>query len=446
MKLTGKKVLVLGLGLSGVSICQALEKEGVDLIIKDDKEANDLKEELLLLEGIPASYYLGSDNPDLEEIDLLVKSPGISLDNETIKLADQAGVKVITDLELYYLLEEKSEILAITGTNGKTTITSLVGEILSRAGKDIKVAGNIGLPVMDIIKNKENPEYTVIEASSFQLNGTDLFKPKVSLIINLSPDHLDWHGTYEAYIDSKFKIFQNQGKDDYTILNYDDLKLRRLEGLKSQVIWISKSEALKKGVYLKGDKIISTINGEPEVIMDVTDINIILDNALAAIALGLCLGISKEIIQESVKKFRALEHRIEFVREVKGVKYYNDSKGTNPESTKKAIDLTAGPIILIAGGYDKNSDYRSLLERLKPKHKALILLGQTRYKIEKEARDLGFENIYLVEDMLEAVNLSKDLAGEGDSVLLSPACASWGQYRNFEERGWDFKRLVNEIR
>ena len=450
MKISNKNVLVIGLGISGVSTIKALNKLGALVWVTDTKNEEDLKEVLDALKGIAIKKALGVSDMDLTQIDLIIKSPGVPPHIPIINKALGLGIEVTSDLELSFRLGLNHNFIAITGTNGKTTTTTLTGEIFRAANFNTHVVGNIGKGILsDLIDSKEEDVF-VIEASSFQLEHSRYFKAKASLILNLAPDHLDWHGSYENYINAKKKIFINQNSDDYLVLNYDDHLLRSFKDeVKASIIWISTNEKLDKGIYLDDEYIIINKGQETIKLMSCKDIKILgrhnIENILGSIGICYAMGIDLNLVKETIENFKGVEHRLEFVEEKKGIKFYNDSKGTNPEASIKAIEAIAAPIILIAGGYDKSSDYDDLILSFNGKVKAMILLGETKYKIKESADRNNFRDYYLVENLEEAVNLSYQLGAKGDNTLLSPACASWDMFKDFEERGKLFKEAVHRL-
>lgn len=450
MELKGKKVLLVGLAKTGISTIKCLAKYGADITVNDIKTEDQLEEiiaEIKDIDGI--KYILGHHPENISDIDMVVVSPGVPLDLPFIKKVIEENKELIGEVELAYELANKPYFVGITGTNGKTTTTSLTGEIFEKAGKETYVVGNIGNPVIDAVQAANEGASFVTELSSFQLESIKDFKPSVSAVLNITEDHMNRHHTMENYIDAKARVFMNQDKNDFCVLNYDDELTRALaEKCNANVVFFSRLEKLEKGVYVENGDIIIDIN-EKINLMKVCELSLPgghnLENCMAAAAMAYVSGIDIEVIREVLKTFKAVEHRLEFVKEVEGVKYVNDSKGTNPDSTIKAVQAYENPIILIAGGYDKGSTYDELLEIAKKNVKTLVLLGQTADKIEEAARRIGFTDIHRVEDMKEAVKTCHDIAKEGDIVLLSPACASWGMYKNFEVRGKDFKDNVNNL-
>lgn len=451
MNLENKNVLILGLGISGVSTVKALDKLGAKISISDLKEESDLKEYISQIKDMNVELFLGTNDVPLENIDLIIKSPGIPLTLDIIKKAGEKGIEVITDLELAYRINSNSNFIAITGTNGKTTTTILTGEFFKEAGFSTHVAGNIGVGILwDVINSKEDDIF-VIEASSFQLESTTKLTPAISLILNITPDHLNWHNTLDNYIEAKKKVFRNQGNNEYTILNYDDLLLRSMKDeIKSNLIWFSVDNKLSKGIYIEEGYIVINDGVNIKKVLQTDEVKILgkhnLENALASVSIGWIMGLDINIMKKVLRTFPGVEHRIEYVDTIDGIQFFNDSKGTNSDASIKAIEAVKAPIILIAGGMDKGTEFDDFILSFKDKVKALILLGETKEKIRNTAIKHGFNNIYMVKDMKEAVKKSYELAQSGDNVLLSPACASWDMYSSFEKRGNDFKQEVYSLR
>lgn len=450
MYLEDKQVLVMGLGKSGLSSILALHRYGANITIADNKNKLELKDTLKSIDDIDLQMKLGGEEINLENIDLIVKSPGIPPRDKTLVKAKEMGIEIINDIELGYRLCNSNNIIGITGTNGKTTTTTLVGNILEAAGLKPHIAGNIGVGFLEKIFHSNEGDYFVLELSSFQLEHTNTFKLKIALILNISPDHLDWHESYENYIASKKKIFQNMNKDDFIVLNYDDPLLRSFKDeINSKIIWFSQNSTLNVGVYLKNGYIIYNDGLEEKQILKIEDLKVIgkhnLENVLGAIGVALALGIDIDIIERESIGFNSVEHRLEFTDEIKGIKFYNDSKGTNPNASIKAIQAIDGPIILIAGGYEKNADFEELMINIKKRVKCLILIGDTKKRIRDLALKKGYDKLKLVDDMKQAVTMAYNKAEKGDNILLSPACASWDMYESFEDRGRDFKMQVHAL-
>ena len=441
-----KTVLVVGLGMSGVASIKALNELGATIYAYDAQSKEKLNKTLEELKDIDVTYYFDSLDFDTNNIDFVIKSPGIKFETPIMQKLTDSNIEIIGDLEAGFLVTD-NKFVAITGTNGKTTTTTLIGEIINNSNKSCKVTGNIGSGAFYDSYISKKDEILVVEASSFQLESTFTFKPFISIITNLTPDHLDWHKTEDNYYRAKFKIAINQDKNDYCILNYEDNMIKNyIDLLSTNILYFSSERILENGIYVENNQIVYKYNNEKSIIMNVDDIFIVgkhnLENTLAACAAAKLLGIDNNTIKKTVQSFRGVEHRLEYVETYNGVKFYNDSKGTNPDASIKAVKGVKAPIVLIAGGYDKKSDYDEFIKAFDNKVKALILLGQTKEAIKDCALKYGFKNIYMVENMDEAVNLAFKLSDKGDTVLLSPACASWGMYPNYEVRGKDFKERV----
>ena len=449
-----QKVLVAGTGISGISAAKLLLAQGGEVVLYDGNEK--LSEEKLKAkfdEGAKVTIVLGElKKTDLMGVELCVISPGIPLEAPFVAVIDEAKIPIWSEIELAYHCS-KGKLAAITGTNGKTTTTALTGEIMRKFYKSVFVVGNIGDPYTAHALETTDESVTVAEVSSFQLETIMDFHPNVSAILNITPDHLNRHGTMENYIEVKERVAVNQTEDDCIVLNYDDKVLREFgekKDLKPKVIFFSSTQALKEGMYLDGDMMIYAHDGKKEEVLNVkTDMQLLgkhnHENVMAAVAMSIRMGVPMDLIRKAVKEFKAVEHRIEFVLERSGVRYYNDSKGTNPDAAIQAIRAMPGPTVLIAGGYDKHSEYDEWIEAFGDKVKYLVLIGQTRDKIAECARSHGFTDIMYAEDMPEAVRVCAAYANAGDNVLLSPACASWGMFDNYEQRGEIFKECVRNL-
>ena len=449
----GQKVLVAGAGKSGISSARLLLAMGGEVVLYD---GNVTLYAPALLEnfekGAAVSVVLGELYPEiLKDVSLCIMSPGISLETPFVERIRDAGIPIWGELQLAYHCA-KGQLAAITGTNGKTTTTALVGEILKAYYREVYVVGNIGIPYTDIALQTTDKSVTVAEVSSFQLETIVDFHPKASAILNITPDHLNRHHTMECYIAVKESITANQTEEDVCVLNYDDEVLRAFgqkEDLKPRVVFFSSRNKLDDGYYMEGYEIMRAVSGKAEPLMDVRDMNLLgrhnHENVMAAIAVSTAMGVPMKTILSVVKSFKAVEHRIEFVLERLGVRYYNDSKGTNPDAAIQAVKAMPGPIVLIGGGYDKGSSYDEWIESFGGNVKYLVLIGQTRDKIAECARAHGFTNIMYAENMEEAVNVCAYYAESGDCVLLSPACASWGMFKDYEERGRIFKECVRNL-
>ncbi len=457
MELKDKLVLVAGAGISGIGAVGLLKAAGADVILYDGNEK--LMEEELY-EKMRVSCVQDLDSVDVvlgelseeiaKEIDLCVISPGIPLDVPFVKMLQSYQKPIWGEIELAYRCS-RGKVVGITGTNGKTTTTALTGQIMENYYKKAFVVGNIGTPYTLMAGRTTDESVTVAEISSFQLETIDEFRPNVSAILNITPDHLNRHKTMECYIDTKFMITKNQTKEDVCILNYEDEVLRERAGkLNCRVVFFSSRRKLDDGIYLNEDKnIVLAKQGVETVIMNLREMKLVgihnAENVMAAIAIAEAMGVPKESYINTIQNFKAIEHRIEYVKTVHGVAYYNDSKGTNTDASKKALESMEQDTILIAGGYDKGSEYDEWLDAFGTKIKCLILLGATADKMEETARRHGFTNIIRVRSLKEAVEKAASQAESGNNVLLSPACASWDMFKSYEERGRLFKQYVKEL-
>ena len=453
MDLTDKKVVVVGTGVSGMGAVKLLSETSADITLYDGNDKADRDE---ILKKIPDDCDLRliiGEMPDevVKETDLLVISPGVPIDSDIVKLFEKENVPVWGEIELAYNFE-KGTVFAITGTNGKTTTTTLVGEIMKKYNNQTFVVGNIGNSYTSEVLKTTKDSYTVAEISSFQLETIREFAPKGSAILNITPDHLNRHYTMENYAAVKESITKNQWKvreDDYCVLNYDDKVLREFGKTIKNPVYFSRKEKPSKGAYLDG-RIIRYFDGKDDYeVISVDDMHLFgnhnYENVMAAIAMTIEAGVPLNIIINVIKDFMGVEHRIEYVRDKNGVRYYNDSKGTNPDSSIKALEAMSRPTILIAGGYDKHSEFDEFIEAFDNKVKLMVLLGQTADKIEETAVRHGVTNIIKTDSLEKAVKICAENAVSGDVVLLSPACASWGMFKNYEERGKLFKEYVNSL-
>ena len=452
MNLKNKKVLLVGLAKTGISTIKHLNKLGANVIVNDIKDEEKLKDILNELSGLDnVEYILGYHPQNVDDIDMTVVSPGVPLDLPFILKLKSKNIEIIGEVELAYRLSQNPTFIGITGTNGKTTTTSLVGEIFKKANKDTYIVGNIGNPVIDTVGVANEDSVLVTELSSFQLESIDTFKPHVSAILNFTEDHLNRHHTMKAYMEAKARIFENQDSEDFCILNYDDKDVRNLScNVKAKKIFFSRKECLNSGIYLdKEENIVINIDKEITLLnKDELSLpgNHNLENCMAAAAIAYVCNINIDTIRDVLKTFAGVAHRQEFVRNLNGIMFVNDSKATNPDSSIKAVQSYNKPIVLIAGGMDKQSSFDEFLDAAKEHVYALVLLGETAQKIKECAQNKGFNNITVVKDMKEAVNTSYQIAKCGDVVLLSPACASWDMYKSFEVRGIDFKDNVNNLK
>ena len=436
-----KTALIVGMAKSGIAAARLLYAMKPE--IKGLFDA---------LSGIAYEVRLGDDPMDLlDGVDLLIPSPIIPFFRPFIVEAKRRGIEVISEIELGYRYS-KADFVCITGTNGKTTCTTLTGEIFKAAGRRTFVLGNIGVAISAHAMETKPGDVIVAETAALQLEGNVLFHAKAAGVCNITPDHIDRFGSMEKYIAAKAKIFDNQTGDDFAVLNYDDPIVRDFEKLTpAHVLFFSRKTEVPEGMYMDGDTIMLRWAGKDTPFMDRKEIYIPgghnLENAMLCALLALSQGIDAEVIRETLRTFKGVEHRIEFVCERSGVRYINDSKGTNPDSTVKAIEAMDRPTVLILGGYDKHTGFEEVFDALPGSHvKACVVLGQTADEIMETAKRHGFDNIcYRCETFRETLEKCRDLAEPGDNVLLSPACASWGMFDNYEQRGRVFKDIVRKF-
>ena len=459
MDVKGKHVIVIGSGKSGEAASGLLLRNGARVILNDSNtklDAEKIRGKFKKDDDI--EIILGDPEDEVfSDVDMAVLSPGVPVDIPLVSHIKELGIEVIGEIELAACFE-KGDILAITGTNGKTTTTTLVGEIMKNYAKatgkidKVYVVGNIGEPYTEIADMTTDKSVTVAEISSFQLETTKSFAPKVSAILNITPDHLNRHKTMAEYVRVKERIAEKQGENDTIVLNYDDALTRDFgrrtgcrvvyftrntdfddENRKTEFLHINNGRIMYKDTDVIGVDEMLLIGAHNH------------ENVMAAIGMCLSYGVPLEVIRDTVRNFHAVEHRIEFVKTVDGVDYYNDSKGTNPDAAIKAVQAMNKPTILIGGGYDKASSYDEWIESFEGKVKCLVLIGQTAEKIAECARSHGFNELVMASDLEEAVKICHDRAKEGYAVLLSPACASWGMFKNYEERGHKFKEYVKSL-
>jgi len=443
--LRGKRVLVVGLAKTGISTARFLKQQGAIVTATDILPASRIK-------GIDALHNTGVEvetgRHSLKHFlnaDLIVVSPGISPDIEPLREARGKGIEIISEIELAFNFIEEP-IVAIAGTNGKTTTTTLIGKVLGDAGKRVFVGGNIGLPLIEYVMADKKANYLVAEVSSFQLEGIRRFRPHIAILLNITEDHLDRYASFDEYIVAKLRLFENMDKGDFAIINIDDPTIKsRISNLKSQIsiLPFSSSTVLKQGIYYRNRRIIYAVEGVEECYatggFKLKGIHN-MENIMAAIAAARICGVPKDKILKSIEEFNGLPHRMEFVKEINGVAYYNDSKGTNIGALQKSLVGMNSPVILIAGGKDKGGDYRVLKDLVRKKVKLLILLGEAKDKMKDAIGDCT--ETRLVESLSEAVNVAVKRAATGDVVLLSPACSSFDMFKNYEERGELFRREV----
>jgi UDP-N-acetylmuramoylalanine--D-glutamate ligase len=450
MELKNKRVLVVGLGKSGLSAAMFLRAQGARVTVSDTRSAVALANEIPAL--LDAGIMVESGGHGLltfRRQDLIVISPGVPMDTPEVKQAKAFGLPVIGELELASRFLQ-GHVVAITGSNGKTTTTTLLGKIFSDAGLPALVGGNIGLPVIDLVA-KSTPETTsVLEVSSFQLETVEEFHPHIAVVLNITPDHLDRHGSFENYAAAKTRITERQTPDDFLVLNAED-KAAQMVALKTkaQIYWFSGRRPIKQGAFVYGESIVflAREGAKTEPVMPVSEIHLKgshnVENVLAAVCAARLAGISAESIRSAVASFKAVEHRLELVKSLNGVEFYNDSKATNVDAAMKALASFGGGIHLILGGKDKDSDYSLMTELLKERVKAVYTIGTAAEKIERQLH--GVVKMVQAETMQTAVSEAAKAAVSGDVVLLSPACSSFDQFENYEHRGRVFRQFVNEL-
>ncbi|WP_337527806.1 UDP-N-acetylmuramoyl-L-alanine--D-glutamate ligase [Anaerotignum faecicola] len=447
MEYNGKKALVCGMARSGIAAAKLLNRLGARVTLQDMKKREEISADVLALEGEGIVLYTGA-NPD--EIacaqDLIVLSPGIPCDLPFIAAAEEAGIEVISEVELAYRLTP-CPITAITGTNGKTTTTTLTGEIMKTAYSGTAVVGNIGIPYSEEVERLTEKDWVVAEISSFQMEKAKEFHPHISAVLNITPDHLNRHKTMDVYIAMKERVFAKQTAADFCILNHGDEICRKMaDKTAAKVFFFDSSETLAEGIYLDGDAIEVRWGAINETLIHVDELQILgvhnYENVMAAAAMGICAGIALDTIRAVLKGFAGVAHRIEYVATVDGVDYYNDSKGTNVDASIRAVLAMKKPIVLIGGGYDKGSSFDEWTKLFPGRVKHLVLIGVTAPKVRASAEKFGFTAISDCETFEEAVDLCREKAEDGDCVLLSPACASWGMFDNYEQRGDMFKEQV----
>lgn len=451
MDLQNRKVLVVGTGISGIGAARLLGRAGAFPVLFDSNESLIIEEIKEKAKDVPnLTVVLGSISEEMkQELFLVVVSPGVPTDTPFIEDFKKRQIPVWGEIELAYTFA-KGKVIAITGTNGKTTTTTLVGQIMKAYYRSVFVVGNIGNPYTEEALKTTEDTVTVAEISSFQLETVHSFVPEVSAILNITPDHLNRHHTMECYVRTKEAIAGRQTRENTCVLNYEDGYTRAFgERCPARVVYFSSKRVLKEGIYLEGEEIYLAKDGKAERLMNIHELQLVgicnVENVMAAIAISLAMKVPMDVILNTVREFRAVEHRIEFVATKNGVDYYNDSKGTNPDAAVQGIRAMTKPTVLIGGGYDKQSEYDEWIEAFEGKVKAFVLIGQTRDKIAQCAKKHGLTNIILADTFEEAFEVCVQQAKPGDAVLLSPACASWGMFPNYEVRGRRFKELVEKM-
>jgi UDP-N-acetylmuramoylalanine--D-glutamate ligase len=448
MELRDKRVLVVGLGKSGVASALFLKERGARVTVSDTKSPDQLREEIpiLLDHGVTVETG-GHGERTFRGQDLIVVSPGVPVDAPPLAQARASGEPVIGEIELaaQYL---PGPIVAITGSNGKTTTTTLAGDILAAGGFPVAVGGNIGTPAISLVARASRDTVVVLEVSSFQLETIQTFRPKVAVILNVTPDHLDRHRTFQAYVDAKCRIFENQQASDFAVLNEDDSTCRMLgDRTRAQVFWFSRKKEVQRGAYGRDGQIFFRDTHSQREIMLASEIPLKgahnVENILAAVCIGALMGCEPTQIRKAIQNFKAVEHRLEYVATIDGVEYFNDSKATNVDATIKALESFPANIHLILGGKDKGSDYTVLNDLLRERVKRVYTIGAAAEKIESHIK--GAAEIVHAETLENAIRRASAVAQSGDIVLLAPACASFDQFQSYNHRGRVFKEVVNAM-
>jgi UDP-N-acetylmuramoylalanine--D-glutamate ligase len=448
VELKNKRVLVVGLARTGVATALFCAAHGADVTATDSRGEAEIGEEIAKLRAETVKLELGGHQEQtFLEQDLIIPSPGVPADAPLLQAARAKGVTIWSEIELAYRFR-RGKLIGITGSNGKTTTTSLVEHILRAASFPTILAGNIGTPLISCVERMTNDTVTVVELSSFQLELIHTFRTDISVFLNLTPDHLDRHHSMELYSKAKARIFENQGEEDFAILNADDPATTPLAPTRPHVYWFSRKQRAAQGAFLRGDDIVFRNDGREEVVLKREEVPLPgahnLENVLAAIAAARIAGASAKAVAEGVRSFAGVEHRLEFVAEINGVRYYNDSKATNVDATLKALDAFSGRILVILGGKDKGSDYTALQGPLRERAILALLIGAAADKISNQID--GSVAIERAGTLERAVEIASHTARPGDVVLLAPACASFDQFENYEHRGRVFKALVHELK
>jgi UDP-N-acetylmuramoylalanine--D-glutamate ligase len=448
MDLKDKRVLVVGLGKSGVASALFLKERGARVTVSDTKSPDQLREEIpvLLDHGITVETG-GHGERTFRGQDLIVVSPGVPVDAAPLVQARAAGEPVIGEIELA-AQNLSGEIVAITGSNGKTTTTTLAGEILAAGGFPVSVGGNIGTPAISLVERATRQTIVVLEVSSFQLETIQTFRPKVAVVLNVTPDHLDRHRTFQTYVDAKTRIFENQQASDFAVLNEDDPTCRTLrDRTRAQVFWFSRKKEVQKGACVRDGKIFFLDGKSQREVMLVSEIPLKgahnVENVLAGVCAGALMGCEPAKIRQAIQNFKAVEHRLEYVATIKGVEYFNDSKATNVDATIKALESFPKNIHLILGGKDKGSDYTVLNDLLRERVKRVYTIGAAAEKIESHIK--GAAEVVHAETLENAIRRASAVAEPGDVVLLAPACASFDQFQSYNHRGRVFKEVVQAL-
>jgi UDP-N-acetylmuramoylalanine--D-glutamate ligase len=447
IELSGKQVLVVGLARTGIATALFCAERGARVTASEERPEAEIAEAAAKLRAAGVTLELGGHRPEtFARQDLIVPSPGVPPTMPALAAARAIGVPVWSEIELAWRFL-RGRLICITGSNGKTTTTSLIGHILETARLPVQVAGNIGTPLISRVDLSSDASFTVVEASSFQLESISAFRPDIAVLLNITPDHLDRHGSIEAYGAAKARMFKNQTEEDAAVINADDAVAHQYAPTGPRVFWFSRGKRVANGCYLRGDEVVFRCEGTESILLERKMIGLRgdhnVENVLAAAAAAKIAGVEPAAIAEGVRTFAGVEHRIEYVATISGVEYFNDSKATNVDATLKALDAFSGNVVLILGGKDKGSDYRILRKSLRSHARLALLIGSAADKIEAELS--GVIPVERAETLARAVEMASRHAQPGDTVLLAPACASFDQFENYEHRGRVFKQLVREL-
>jgi len=447
IELEGKRVLVLGLARTGIATVKFCAARGARVTAVDDRPAPELPETMRELREINCTLaFAGNPAVDFADHELIVPSPGVPANHPALAAARKVGIPVWSEIEMAWRFL-RGRLIGVTGSNGKTTTTSLIGHILGAARKQVIVAGNIGTPLIGVVDRSNESTITIAELSSFQLELIESFRPDISVLLNLTPDHLDRHSSFDDYARAKRRIFENQSEHDRAVINADDPIASQHGPSRPQIFWFSKTKRVASGAHLRDSHIVFRHEGENTPLLDRTDIHLRgehnLENILAAASAAFLAGATPDEIAAGVRSFLGVEHRLEFVAKIAGVSFFNDSKATNVDATIKALEAFPAGLFVILGGKDKGSDYAPLVPLLRERAKLVLLIGAAADKIADRIGDsIPFEHAKTLE---RAVSLAHEQARDGDTVLLAPACASFDQFENFEHRGRVFKQLVHAL-
>ncbi|MCX7856787.1 MAG: UDP-N-acetylmuramoyl-L-alanine--D-glutamate ligase [Deltaproteobacteria bacterium] len=434
-----KRILVVGLGKTGVALVRFLREMGVEVTVTDIKKEDELKPQLEKLGDLNfKSYFGGHRREDFFSTDLIILSPGVDTNFHLVLEAQEKGVKVTGELEFASRFVE-DPIIAVTGTNGKTTVTTLIGKLFQEAFGEVFVGGNIGNPLIEYVMQKKKAKFLVLEVSSFQLETIETFRPNCAVLLNITEDHLDRYKNFSEYVDAKLRIFENQSEKDFAVIN-SEVTLKN--NLRAKKFIFSSRKPVNEGAFFDGEKILVNVGGIEEVYpRSISPLfgNHNTENLMASILVARLFGIEKGLIEDCIKKFRGLPHRTEFVRELNGVVFINDSKATNVDATKRALESVNGPVVLIVGGKDKMGSYKPILEE-KEKIKAMVVFGEAKERIIEELGD--FIESFIEKDLESAVKRAYEIGIPGDTILFSPMCSSFDMFRDYVERGNRFKEIV----